>query len=517
MKPWEKAQAGLKPWEAAAQTAPKKKSRKELITEFQKQAIDETSTLDAILIGAGKKTNDLVEGVKGLFGKAAPVDDFAKQSYAALKSEKPIATGTGEVLSELGQIAVPGSAVGKIAKVAPLATDVGLSAIMAGLRAPEGNNSRLENARNDAIASIAGGVIGKGLGKVIDGFGVDKYARELMDDGIRLTPEQAMTGVPGYMAGRVGPILEHLPLTGRGAALARKTGEREWHKAALQEAALPGTKVTKFGHDGFNQVNKGFTDAYKAAWRGVSTIPNATFPMVARSINRSSRSLDMRDARVMASLKADFRRIALLQNKKVGNSARHAHVLDRAIQRHLNAANNAKRTNLVDALEDVKKVYRRNMPNDVAKRLAAVDAKYPELLTVKKAVAKAADKDGAFTPKQLITSAKTVGKESLAASGKYPLNKSYRGAEHTIGKERPDSNAFLSSIAKLTGVIPEAGMRMVGNSLIGNSAVQRGARSIGRKTPEGVRRMVSPARIGASVNPEQTDFDRLLEELGLDF
>lgn len=174
----------------------------------KRTAADETGGLSAFGIAAGRKTDSILDGLtqmylratgdeKALSGLDANVKEKAAL-YQPLKDKYPLTTSMGEAVPAM---TLPGR---------------GLAGMFAAGAAPEllsygSLEERLRNAGTSGAGSVVGGVIGKGVGRLLKPAG--QGAAAISDDaaaaaqrvGFQLTPGQvsqnpAMLGLENYLA-----------------------------------------------------------------------------------------------------------------------------------------------------------------------------------------------------------------------------------------------------------------------------------------------------------------------------
>lgn len=137
----------------------------------QSNPADGIGTMQAALIGAGRSTDKIVQGVRQLYNKAigdqGALDQIAQQqadndkAYAPLKQSRPIATGIGEAAPAL---AIP---VGGAAGAAGFIGRSAASGAVPGLLSYGSLEERLKSGALGAAGGAAGGAIGLGIGKMI--------------------------------------------------------------------------------------------------------------------------------------------------------------------------------------------------------------------------------------------------------------------------------------------------------------------------------------------------------------
>lgn len=138
-------------------------------------SMDSVGSGQAFLIGAGRSTDKLIQGVKQLFGKSdAQREKSNDEVYSRLQQEYPIATGLGEALPS---VAVP-SSIG----VLPAAAAIGsMDALKYGTA-----QERAARGAVGAGSAAAAGLVAKGISKAIS---------PVADDALSQSQRTAMAGI----------------------------------------------------------------------------------------------------------------------------------------------------------------------------------------------------------------------------------------------------------------------------------------------------------------------------------
>lgn len=165
----------------------------------QPSVADEVGPLQAALIGAGRSTDKIINGVRQMYnaatGDQATLDKLAAeqqsndQAYAPLKAARPWATGIGEAAPSL---AVPIGGAGGAAAF------IGKSALAGGLPGALSYGSLEDRARSGALGTAGGalgGALGLGIGKLLQpaskaGAISQEAAQAAENIGLKLTAGQ---------------------------------------------------------------------------------------------------------------------------------------------------------------------------------------------------------------------------------------------------------------------------------------------------------------------------------------
>jgi len=517
----------------AAKTPEQK--RKELIAKYQKLIAEDTSFFESLLIGAGKKTHDLVEGVK----EFAQGDDYQDsqfapgEGYAALGEAHPAGVAVGEGLSEIAQLAAPGGAllkgakyIPKLGKAAPLIADILASGGMAAVRKPGEGENRVENAGSDMLASIAGLGAIKAGSKLIDGAKLVPGARELMDKGTSLSMRHASDG--GFLRGLDRAIKNFIPGVSPAMDLIENSAEKMWHMAAVNIAKLPGAKITKHGREAVNQVKEGFQEAYRAAWNQVDNA-DLNIDRMKDILTDGRRVIRSEDGEAM--MKNMIRDI----NAHIKNIKKHPDEagvyydeIDKVLNTYLTKATSNDKTKMANIVTDAISEYRRDLPDQIKSTIAELDMKYPEVLALTRASAEAAGDIGQFSPQNLINAVKSIGGKGQWLPGKGPLQEVAEQGLRTVGRKNEISNVggFREFVRNFPGIAPEGAVKGILDPLMGNSSTQQGLRAAnkwrkGSGKLTGIDEIIGGSRLGAAFNEEnkspikvgKDDIDDTVDEL----
>ena len=437
-------------------------------------------------------------GVKDL---ATELDDEDRARLAALRSASDEMGGwgtAGRIGGEIAQMAVPGSAAVKGAKALSAATNAGrtmsiinpllaealVAAGFSGIQLPEDNETRGEQATESAIASMAGAALGLPLRILGAGIKKSDEAAKLLDEGVYLTPGM-VTDSPALRG--LENAAEVTPFLARGTKKAREAAQESFNAAALRNA-VPDQyvdDVTDIGTAGGAQIKEAVEKGYREAW-GEVEIPAAQMASMYRYAQEAAENFGKKGARVLKNIQDDIERGVDIQQ------------LDKSMREALSSTAARKDPRLTAAIRSLREDLRSNLPEVNQEALRVMDSNYPDYLTVRKAISKAAEGGGEFTPRQLMQSSRQVGGEAQTAAGNAPLQDFAAAGIDTI--DTKVGGQPLEWFRRLAGAAPSPpGMRGAGQILTGQTEVQKQALTPGYNyLEELLRGYVSPARVGAA-------------------
>lgn len=427
-------------------------------------------------------------GIKELIKGLTPEEQARLKDWQKDAGQSGYGTA-GKILGEVAQIAVPGGALVKGARLAGLAKQSPRLAAALGetlaagahgaVTLPQEGDSRLKQATKQAAATLAGHGIFQAGAKAIKGARISEHARKLIDQGVYLTPGQAAP--KGALPG-IERLLTVTPLAARRTKEAQEKAVTSWHKNVIQAAAPEGVVVTKPGHEGFKQLHKGVKEAYKNAWLTADEIPGEAADTLLTRIGEVAPDFGVEDTRAFTRIEDNIYKLF------DEGGAKSAQALDNVLRREIKKAQ--KGSDLQKTLNGLRSAYREALPPPTKAALAAVDAKYPAYLTVKKAVSKASGKEGVFTPAQLTVSSRQVGTETSTALGAGPLAESVKAGEATVGqttKKDAELIGFMRrALSALSGPIP---METAGRVVLGQTLPQKAVQqAVGSPVGQALRR-----------------------------
>lgn len=208
--------------------------------------------LAANLVGVGKPVNELV---------AEKEKEYQDARAAAGRSGVDVARIGGNVAMTLpmGGVAAPASFWGKVGQGAVQGGAISaLNPVTNG-----GDNYATDKLKDIAIGTGSGGIaapVAGMLGRIINPKAANNPdIKKLADEGVRLTPGQALGG----MFGNLEQKLTSVPVLGNAIDAARARGVQDLNKAALNRSMKPlGATATETGEAGIVAAKKVLSDAY---------------------------------------------------------------------------------------------------------------------------------------------------------------------------------------------------------------------------------------------------------------
>ena len=442
----------------------------------------------------------------------AELDDEDRATLADWKQDAAESGwGTaGQIVGEMGQFAIPGSAVAKaglkaakagktLAKTLGAAGEMGVAGGIVGVRLPGENETRAKNALQESASAGLGLGVGKILTKAAKGLKVRPEAQELMDAGVRVTPGGSAAN-PAIKS--MENFLEILPGTARGVKDIKADSASDWTRLMFNKAKAPGADdVSTIGAKGMRDLKDGFKRSYDEAWGKAGPVPMDAAEDILTRIDDLAPSSGLADTAALKRLEKNVSKLA------IDGSDTGAKKLDRELRKAQNALPKDN-VALRGEINDMRTVLRKDMPEGVQTKLSAVDKQYPKYLTVKKAQYKVAP-DEAIKPKHLVQATKTVGKETAYATGKSPLWSEAKVGASTIN---PDTTGQLLNMwRRFAGGIPSPTgvMRGVGKVGMGQTTPQKAfAKGIDPQQnalARMLRTYTGPANLGAALNFDEEE------------
>jgi len=248
--------------------------------ELARQAYDDSPFGQRALISTGAEFKALGRGIGQIF---TPNDSAAHKAItASANADRPFADAPhgganlvgralpylatiplgGPEAAVLGRLPAGASAVARLAaKALPAAAE---GAAYGGAREVRDGESRGENARNGALAGVAGRGIAGGLGKLVAGgkAGIDSVKRELIDIAQREGIPLHISQVGDSMATKVASSMaKYLPFSGAGAAA--RAQQDAWNRALTRQAGHESSRITD---DAIATMRDNFDKGYGGIW-----------------------------------------------------------------------------------------------------------------------------------------------------------------------------------------------------------------------------------------------------------
>jgi len=509
---------------------------------------EETKVLDSMAIGAGRKTDQLIRGAQSIYPWLLGESDqnqeqlnFAENAMDILEDQNPYSSLAGGAIAELGQMATPAGAIGNTIKLtgalgktgARFAGDLLGSGTAASLREPDSDQTRIGNAATDAAATVAGGVVGKAAGGLVNGIGSKVAgAQDMIDRGVDMT--MGMAGEAAGFLQQLQRTASLFPFMAKGFEQMSGFAKDKWHETVLKAAALPGKKVTKAGAEGIAQLGSQFKQAYQKVWDMVN-YDQLDMGSVLDMLDDSIKFMNSQDDRTfMESLRKMV--VGKVEDFDFdGNAPWLRNVMFNDVDRMLNSAKQEiagkGKSTIERTIQDMIDLYRGNLDEPVLKELAKVDQYFPNYLSVKKAGFSAKNNFGRFTPQQLMTASSQVGGIDNWAQKLLPLQEMAESGLKTVGrKDSGMATGLANMLSKDMGSIPPKGMKFLFDPIIGASPTQKVIRKTGQILRNdndkfltgGVPELLRAPRIGAALSdddklPSKQDVDSYINSIVKDF
>jgi hypothetical protein len=476
--------------------------------EAARAAYADMGTGERLAVGFARPFVELGLGVKDL---AVGLSDEDRANLERLEEVSGGAGTVGRVAGELATFMIPGGAATKLAskatklpRLARFAADAVTSAGVEALKAPSHGESRLEQAAGGAVGAGVGAAAGALLRPVAGLVGgaraMDPAAAALAAQGVRLTPGQRTGGILRAAEDR----LRSVPFVGPSIEARTAEGLRAWNKSLLNRA-VPEGSVTDAGRTGFREASAAFKSAYGKLWDkdipldGASLGGNWLAAVKTAAPKLGPEGTERANAQ-LGSLLADV------------NSARGGPVPGAIVSRlddelrslATNAARSGDReaAKLYGAARDS---LRSALPRDVSEELSRIDGKYRDFATLRGAGSykTAAEHDSAFTPSQLLASARAADKSKGKAAfvdGRAPMQADAMQGLGVFGKRSlPNQESELINLA-LAGpgllAAPFYSRPAVAGQHFVDAQAQRVAELLRTRTPN---LRASPALFGAAM------------------
>lgn len=415
----------------------------------------------------------LYEKTDGVLGKAEPFNEAlisqeqdyqetAPEGFDAARLVGNLATG---ILATRG-IGAPTSAVQSMGQGAAV------GGLLAGT-APIYSGDLSE--KDDQLligggAGLALGPVGYGIGRMISPKATASAdIQSLKDAGVNPTIGATLGG----SVGRAEEMAQSVPFFGDAIRSARVGARDEFNLATLNKVVSPsGKTVSEIGSDGIRQVQKISDDLYKQARE---VIPGFRLDDVAKSeisaLRKAARDLKPDESRRFANF---MRNTFDARFRQGGITSTGFKTLDS----ELGKAYNANRSNeLGGAFKELNEIIKRQAERASPEYKAALDKAdkvFAQRVIVEKAANSASGTSGVFTPKQLVSAAKTTDqtvRKNQAAAGRRPLQEFGQQASRTIGDNYPDSGTagrnFLTGLAGGSLLDPITAGLLVGGAWTG--------------------------------------------------
>ena len=279
--------------------------------------------------------------------------------------------------------------------------------------------------KSDAALIGGGAMAGLSLlpptGKGIVNFMFNsKYGKKLWDESGKQ--------IPLTLAAEEGSFLRHLYQRAVGVAYggkkvvkqsqdslqrylrANEKANHNWNIAILQKSAPEGVKITAAGHKGIKQLKNAYKTSYKDAWQG-STMGDAERILMINNIKQLTKTATP-DEKI--SYNKILKNLGAVKNRKIIEPQQ----IDRVIRKQQIIANAKQEIDLIGNLKVIRADLRSQIPLSNQNKLKVVDSTYGNYKVVDNASRgiNPLQNFGRFTPKELLKSVKTVGKDRTATA-----------------------------------------------------------------------------------------------------
>ena len=397
-----------------------------------------------------KMNKGLYKHTGGILGREQPTDEFLSQREKDYQSRLPEDEGIDEARI-LGNVATTLAASGRV----PVPTSLGGAIAMGGAEgaatgaaapvtdASEGDywNKKGKQAVEGAMYGAPGGVVSHGIGKVISpAASKNEKVREMINDGIPLTPGQAAGGVFNDLEQKATSI----PLMGKKIADRRQDAQTAFNKKVLNKVVEPvGGHVDDVGHVGMKQAQ----DIGKQAYKNAEEF-SPGFVLDDAGNSQLTELVDM----VKYLPESEAKRFIKFYNDKVASRFSEAGGITSKTYKQMTSdiakiAGNAhpEAETAGGALKRLSMIFKetaRRVSPEYAELIRKADKVHAGVRTVEGAVNKGSLKEGVFTPGQLLTASKTADKtvaKNRSARGEGMLQDYASNAQKVLGNTVPDS------------------------------------------------------------------------------
>lgn len=451
-KPWEEDYEGVDdpspPWEDDY------KEKEEWYEDFA-----EGLGVSGLKLAYGLK--DLIPGLEMTEENRATIQDWEQDAR-----ESGWGYG-GEVVGEIAQMLVPATKAKYLAKLNKWAkgheytSDAVKAASLAGIRAPDEGESRLENMGKEAALSYIGGGVGRVLSKPFRGANMTDEAESFIKDGGYLTPAQATKG--GF-SNPLENLMAFFPGTARGTQALRDKAVDSYSDVAIRNLAPNPSAITKSGEEAVEQFYGQIKHGYDQAWGSNILGESGAYRLMAiaddiatRGINPAQKSQLKRLTNKIVDLAENGDPKAL--NKidiELGNMSRA----------------NKKDVYMSEYIKELREELLNNLDDAGRAKLKEMDELWPEYLGVLRASKSAHTNAGKFNPKQHSQASSSVGGRDAGRGVRPGIEESQRGLA-TLGHEL-ESPPF-SRIQRLSKAFPSPTgvLEGAGNVWLGQTSTQK--------------------------------------------
>lgn len=507
-----------------------------------KQMVDDMSTAERALFGAGSGVTNVVQNIGNIFGLVE--DETVRETRALTQPLRETTAGRiGEFGGELATSLIPAAgaarAISAAAKVLPALSRAPALARSIGAGATEGAVQGAVTAgpgdRGEAayLGAATGGLFpaaGAAYRSARAGVRPTPAARALTQKGVELTPGQMN---PRGILGQLEEVTEALPLVGPTVRSAREEGWRQTRKLVAENAAPPGFQgvIPDNQNKAVDALRKGYNEAYKIV-EGIDITPFGLSTGFKQAVRDRSTLVKKDDINSVARFLNN--ELSAIQGRGIIKSEDLLRIRSN-IREQLRArdiSSGAERL-LVNAEKAVTDSLDSQLPADAMYALKAIDNQYAKFVVFRRAVEKGKESD--FTPNQLSLAVKEATDAGEYAAGGGRLREISNPAADVFSTTQPKTGRMVATLGALGlggysayqdpmgAALPLTGLGLLygtaaGRRLaMGQSGAQLRARalerSVRRNVPQafreaaatGVRRTGSYAVPGLLVDEDQYD------------
>lgn len=316
--------------------------------------------------------------------------------------------------------------------------------------------SKINQGLLGAGSGAAGGALAHGLGRVFAPKAGAKgsQAMSLLDEGIELTPGQALGGT----ALRVEDRAMSLPVVGDAIRGARIRGEESLNKAVYNRVLEPIGKTTnKLGREAIDDISTKIGAAYDDVLAQASFVPDATFKDAMSVIKHEASGLpdSVRDA-FLRQLKTNVE--DPLSNLASGQTFKQVESKLGELVKRFSRSNDAFQQEagvLFSKAQDVLRGGLERSNPQISKELANVNRAYALSVRLKDAATRSGSADGIFSPSALeaaVRKADPTKHKAAFASGRALMQDLAENAKSMMNSQIPNSGtADRAMSAAVTG------------------------------------------------------------------
>jgi len=449
--------------------------------------------------GVGLSGLETYYGVKDLLGYGSAEDRETLKAWREDAAQSAWGTA-GQVLGEIGQMAIPGGAAlkgaralsktGRLFKGVPTALDAAVAGGHGYIAAPEEGESRLANAMQNVGGSLAGGLIGRGISKLGRGLEKTPEAQKLLDEGIELTPGQATKSM---FPRALETVMGITPSLATGVKELQGRALSQWNKKLLNEVAPPGSTIENVGTQGFKELKSSFDNAYNKAWGKAKEPSDASLFSIVRSAKKDASELGRESRAQLNNAVNDIIDLSTAYSPKKLKE------LDNSLRKSIDSAYNANPPQfaLGKSFEDMRSKLRESVGKETTDALSEIDPQYRKYQTAIRASERRAEEgvEKAIRPRDVLAASKVKGRPGQFSRGESPLVDIAEPALQTVGWTEKAPLINIMKAVSRNVASPTPVMSGLGRLGLGETALQKGAIRFGSPLAEALRERGITSRI----------------------